>query len=103
MFSVEDLHKLARKKFTFSSRGIANYGWLTVDGGYESSGVNVCHAGLRGRCYVDPTAVVSQIKDNSNLSDEIRKAFYQWMLNRSPLAECYLTKDVEQAFKDKFI
>lgn len=113
---MDKLYQLAKGKFKLSGnpRVTANYGWLYEDGTFVPSQTVICHAGLRQiEDFVGLIGVVSQVMGASGhneshnrrdwLGVELCEKYYDWLLNRSPLADCYYTKDATRALKDNFI
>lgn len=110
-----DLYKVAKEKFKLGNQGVANYGWLLSDETLIMCETHVCHAGLRRGNYTDGefVGIVSQVMGNSgrtinserrsSLGKDLCIKYYDWLFNRSPLKDCYYTKDAALALKDNFI
>lgn len=112
-----DLMKFAKKNFNFAERSIvANYGFMQEDGDILMSSTQVCHAGINHPPHTRKpfVAIVSEIlgtgKDGlenlirrQELGEEIVIEYYDWLLNESPVSHVFITKDAEQAIKDKLI
>lgn len=113
----KDLMEFAKKNFEFSNRGVvANYGFMQEDGNILMSPTQVCHAGINHPPITNKPfiAIVSEILgtgkegiknflSQQELGEEIVLEYYDWLLNESPVSHVFITKDAEQAIKDKLV
>lgn len=80
--------------------GVADYHFVTEDGESWRSGNTVCHAAMSyPRSYAPKKngqiiAVINRVL-KYQISSDIVLAFYEWLLNSSPFAPVFITKDAK--------
>lgn len=111
-----DFAEIVKANFKFNDDGnnTAVYGWISKNGVFTQSPTTICHAGLNHPpIKAEVVAVVSQIMGwckssksftrREGLGDLITREYYKWLLNESPVKDVFITKDVDQAFEDKYL
>lgn len=93
-----------------NSRDVANYGWVVEEDGlaFHPCSVRICHAGLIYQTPVAPiVAVASQVMDGEyrrgRLAPPLQHRYYDWLLNRSPFSDVFISSDSKQVLDDEFL
>ncbi len=97
---VEKAKKKLQEVIPGNENYVATYGVIKSDGTYVNDGNHSCHAGLRDRSWVGAKKILNAVQ-KLQVDDKLATSFYEWLLNYSPWAPIFESKDAKTVLSER--